>query len=348
MEKKVYELKTDPELRDLIPPLTEEEHRMLEDSIVRDGCDTPLTVWNGTIVDGHNRYEICHTHDIPFAYEEKDFLDKDAAMAWMLEHQLARRNLTAFQRGELALKYGPLLRKKASQRQATSSGGANPQLVPNLAQADMKGRAREELAKMAGVSHGTLDKVKQLDANADEETKRKLRAGELSIHKAYTDLKNKEHEGETRVCECCGEEKPFSDFTIPSNRNGYRPICKTCEANAKRAAKEAEEKASQPSAPLPVDKEAAGRPTGIEVKDGKTAHVYVGLPDDPAMFGQIMELLKHSQNAYIVAFESTINKYSPNMVTKANTDLIRQMIDYVADTTEAMLDKHLKNIKEEN
>ena len=36
MEKKVYELKVDPELRDLIPPLSEEEHRMLEDSILRD------------------------------------------------------------------------------------------------------------------------------------------------------------------------------------------------------------------------------------------------------------------------------------------------------------------------
>ena len=50
MEKKVYELKVDPELRDLIPPLSEEEHRMLEESILRDGCDTPLTVWDGTML----------------------------------------------------------------------------------------------------------------------------------------------------------------------------------------------------------------------------------------------------------------------------------------------------------
>ena len=52
---------------------------------------------------------------------------------------------------------------------------------------------------MAGVSHGTLDKVKKLDADADKATKEKLRSGEISTHKAYTELVNKQHEGETRM-----------------------------------------------------------------------------------------------------------------------------------------------------
>ena len=64
-EKKVWALKVDDELRGLIPPLSTEERKMLEESIVRDGCDTPLTVWEGTIVDGHNRYDICREHGIP-------------------------------------------------------------------------------------------------------------------------------------------------------------------------------------------------------------------------------------------------------------------------------------------
>ena len=63
-EKKVWTLKVDGELRGLIPPLSAEERKMLEESIVRDGCDTPLTVWEGTIVDGHNRYDICREHGI--------------------------------------------------------------------------------------------------------------------------------------------------------------------------------------------------------------------------------------------------------------------------------------------
>ena len=65
-EKKVYDLTVDPEFRDLIPPLNEEELKLLEESLVADGCESPLIVWNGVIVDGHNRYAICRKHEIPF------------------------------------------------------------------------------------------------------------------------------------------------------------------------------------------------------------------------------------------------------------------------------------------
>ena len=329
MEKQVYELKIDPELRDLIPPLSEEEHRMLEDSIVRDGCDTPLIVWDGTIVDGHNRYEICRRHNIPFAYEERSFADKEAAMFWMLEHQLARRNLNSYQRSELALKA-----KDYYARIAEANQKAGTSLGLNSAQG---GRVSEKLAKLAGVGHDTIKKAKKISEKADDDTKKKLRAGEISIHKAYTDLVNKEHEGETRVCERCHEEKPYTEFTIPSNRNTPRPICKDCEAKAKQAAKEAEQKAAQP----------APRETGIQIKDGKTAHVALGLPDDPAMFDQVIDLFKHAQNAYLAAFESTLAQYQPSMISQEHSDTIRALIDYVADTTEDLLDQHLNNQKED-
>ena len=61
-EKKLYDLTVDPEFRDLIPPLNEEELKLLEESLVADGCESPLIVWNGVIIDGHNRYAICQKH----------------------------------------------------------------------------------------------------------------------------------------------------------------------------------------------------------------------------------------------------------------------------------------------
>ena len=135
-EKKLWTLKVDEELRGLIPPLSVEEKQMLEESIMRDGCDTALVVWDGTIVDGHNRYDICREHGIPFAIEERSFDNKEAVMFWMLEHQLARRNLEPYQRAEIMLKYAPILRKDAAQRQATSTGVSAPLLRPNLADAE--------------------------------------------------------------------------------------------------------------------------------------------------------------------------------------------------------------------
>jgi len=42
MEKELHPLTIDPEFRDLIPPLTDEERELLEASILKEGCETPL------------------------------------------------------------------------------------------------------------------------------------------------------------------------------------------------------------------------------------------------------------------------------------------------------------------
>ena len=115
-EKKLYALTVDPEFRDLIPPLNEEELKLLEESLVADGCESPLIVWNGVIVDGHNRYAICRKHGIPFSIQEKNFSSRDDAMLWMLRNQLGRRNLNSYQRVELVLKFEPLVKNAAEQR----------------------------------------------------------------------------------------------------------------------------------------------------------------------------------------------------------------------------------------
>ena len=101
MEKKLYELKIDPKLERLFPPLPVEILSNLKNSMIQDGCIEPIVVWNGTILDGHNRYRICWENNIPFEYVEKEFADKDEALLWMLQKQSNRRNIPAFQRCEL-------------------------------------------------------------------------------------------------------------------------------------------------------------------------------------------------------------------------------------------------------
>ena len=115
-EKKLHTLTIDPEFRDLIPPLNDDELAMLEESIIANGCESPLIVWNGVIVDGHNRHAICQKHGIPFAVTEKEFSSREDAMLWMLRNQLGRRNLNSYQRGELALKFEPLIASAAEKR----------------------------------------------------------------------------------------------------------------------------------------------------------------------------------------------------------------------------------------
>ena len=53
-----------------------------------------MVVFNNTLVDGHNRYEICTKHDLPFSILDKEFADSGAAKLWMIDNQNGRRNLT--------------------------------------------------------------------------------------------------------------------------------------------------------------------------------------------------------------------------------------------------------------
>ncbi len=90
------ELKIDNEFRDLIPPLTEEEYKGLEESLLTDGFDRtmPIILWKGhdIIVDGHNRYGICQKHGIEFETVEREFESRYDVIKWMLDIQLNRRS----------------------------------------------------------------------------------------------------------------------------------------------------------------------------------------------------------------------------------------------------------------
>ena len=173
----------DKEFEALIPPLTEEEFSGLKESVLNEGCRDAIVVWNGTIVDGHNRYRICKENSIPFTVEEKDFESRDDAIIWIIKNQFGRRNLPAYERARLALRLKPVIAEKAKERQGTRTDLHN--IVPNSAQS----RTRDELARSAGVGHDTIAKVEKIEAFAPEEVKEQLRSGEMSINQAYKTLK---------------------------------------------------------------------------------------------------------------------------------------------------------------
>lgn len=91
----------DPEFKSLIYDLSKEEYDLLEKSILKDGCRDPLVVWqNGklTLVDGHNRYQICSKYNINFKLHYRTFADTEEVKDWIITNQLGRRNLTDSQR----------------------------------------------------------------------------------------------------------------------------------------------------------------------------------------------------------------------------------------------------------
>ncbi|MCW3789407.1 hypothetical protein [Plebeiibacterium sediminum] len=89
-----------PELKSFIPPLNEDEEKLLYESIKVEGIKEPIDVWinndfgKNIIIDGHNRYRIATELNISFATTEHSFANIDEVKDWMLKKQLGRRNLS--------------------------------------------------------------------------------------------------------------------------------------------------------------------------------------------------------------------------------------------------------------
>ena len=89
----------DREFRNLIPLISPEERKQLEENIAEHGgARDPLVVWSkgdrDILVDGHNRYEICTRLGLEYGVERMEFGSRDEAADWIDRNQLGRRNLS--------------------------------------------------------------------------------------------------------------------------------------------------------------------------------------------------------------------------------------------------------------
>ncbi|WP_228059893.1 hypothetical protein [Plectonema radiosum] len=95
-QNEVSTLTIDPEFKNLIPPLSTEEKSQLEANLKEFGCLDPLIVWqhHNILLDGHNRYEICAREHILYKVVEIEIASREAAICWIANNQLGRRNIT--------------------------------------------------------------------------------------------------------------------------------------------------------------------------------------------------------------------------------------------------------------
>ena len=146
------EMKIDPEFETRIPPLTEDEFRNLEENILAAGeIYSPIIVWNGTIVDGHNRYRILKKHpELKYSVKEISFSDRGEALSWICENQLGRRNLSPMQKKYLlGIQYkAQKMSHGGNRRNAAFSSDKNDHLKTET--------TRQRLAKVHGVSEAYI------------------------------------------------------------------------------------------------------------------------------------------------------------------------------------------------
>lgn len=215
------QLKVDEEFKALIPPLSGEERAGLEKSIIEEGCRDSIVTWQGVIVDGHNRYEICTAHGIPFNVIEKDFADRDEAHDWIIDNQCSRRNISDAMRTHLQLQKSTyrMEQAKVARLEGNSRGGKS---YDNCHMTSEPINVNKEVAEAVGVSEKTVSRVRQIEQHATPEVKEAVLAGTMSINEGYkrvrAEKKKQERDKAIEEAHTAGKESRSIDL--------YDPPCK--------------------------------------------------------------------------------------------------------------------------
>jgi N6-adenosine-specific RNA methylase IME4/ParB-like chromosome segregation protein Spo0J len=179
------------ELESLIPPLSNEEFKQLERNILEEGIREPLIIWNGILIDGHNRYRIAQEHDINYETLEKEFDNLNDVKIYMVNNQLGRRNLQDFVRGELFSVIEDILKQKGKEKQLlTLNKGLEAPVLSIIDKTEHN--TQKIVAEKLGWSTGKKAMFDIVKTKAPEEVKEKLRTGEVSINQAYKKIKKEE------------------------------------------------------------------------------------------------------------------------------------------------------------
>lgn len=231
----VKDIKIDDELKNLLPPLSEDELNGLEEDIRKHGVLDPIILWNGFIADGHNRYSICRKLGIESV--DTKVLHKDSkaeVMEWIIDHQFARRNLKRSEVMRSLMKTEHEYKKEAKKQQSMA-GGDRKTAFGKFTKSEEDGNelkkepihVSEKMAKIIGTSEKTYRNMRTImNEGTPEQIKRMDEGGKgngvSAIANEIRDRKDGVPEG-FRKCSKCGEIKPISEFGKGNARH-----CNSC------------------------------------------------------------------------------------------------------------------------
>ncbi len=142
----------------------------------------PIVITRGrTIIDGYARWQLAQRQGLATILCIEHDLSDEESLRWLIQSHRPSRGLNSFCRILLALDLEPFLQEQARANQ--SAGGRNKS-ASNLTEAKSVD-VRSEVAAAAGVSSGNVTKVKQLTRTTDPTVEQSVRAGQVSIHRAW-------------------------------------------------------------------------------------------------------------------------------------------------------------------
>jgi hypothetical protein len=184
----VAEFKIDPEFRNLLPPLDKGARDELRERLRQEGCRDKLVACkidgNLTLIDGHNRHDICQELGIPFDVKEIEISSRTGAKIWIIRNQRGKRNLTESQWSMVAVELEELYGKWAKEKEnLRKSGRELKSTFPNLEKSGAI-HAAEMAAKDMGVSHQSVSSAKKVVKEGIPELRKIVEDGHVAVSSA--------------------------------------------------------------------------------------------------------------------------------------------------------------------
>ncbi|MGO3285963.1 MAG: hypothetical protein ACTIK4_13680, partial [Mesonia sp.] len=165
-------------------PLTDAERKELKKLLNDKGQILPVLIWDGYVVDGHNRLELLNELNIEPFYKEVAFESLDDAKMFIINNYLGQRNLTDGQKWELAQDKKDILLEKGRANIVDAQKERHGVTLSTIDK-DRSHNTRDEISKELGWSTGKVAMADKVWKEAKPEIKEKIKLGETSINQAY-------------------------------------------------------------------------------------------------------------------------------------------------------------------
>ena len=140
-----------------------------------------LTTTDGTILDGHARWQVAIDQGQPNLPCIECAVTEDEALQLVIQRHRSSEGLNAYGRIVLALGLEPHFRARRHRPKPASDDPAASSKLTNHEHRDV----RKDIAAEAGVSTGNVTKVKQILDRVIPDVRERLLRGEISIHRAW-------------------------------------------------------------------------------------------------------------------------------------------------------------------
>jgi len=159
-------------IANIFPMMTGDDYREFAQDIATEGVREPITVYEGQILDGRNRYAACLELGIT---PPQRWYEGDNPLAYVISLNLKRRHLSESQRGMIAA------RLANTPPHRPESGSIDPLITQPAA------------AELMSVSVPTVKRAKHVIKHGTPELIEAVDAGAITVNKAITEIKTQKN-----------------------------------------------------------------------------------------------------------------------------------------------------------